>query len=333
MLDGTNRAWVAGPANYSDADTQRLEYGECPAWFPADFEQQVRDRANGTFWDYVSKIPVIGGQAPPVEPADYIKAGLVTRLSEGQFGATLHEVVATSASKSVVVFIHGFDNTFNQACQRTAQMAWDLDKSIAPVMFSWPATGTLALTAYNHDLQSAMNAVDQLHSFLNTVVHASGASSVHIIAHSLGNRILLAALKSLEKSGIAGAQPFDQTVLAAPDIDRVAFLQAYPALRHLSRKASIYVSSHDSALKASEKFWAQTPRIGDARYLQVFEGMDTIDVSSIDFQYFGMGHAYFANNRLVIDDIGDLIAHQTAPPRLHLQKRWLGDQVYWQFPK
>jgi esterase/lipase superfamily enzyme len=334
VLYGTSRVWIGGADSYGADDAQALDFGACPAVIPKDFDKLVAERTNGTFWDYVAKIPVVGNYvAPPAEPADYIKAGPAQRLQKPEFVKRLQENVNSSTNKSIFIFIHGFANSFNDACRRTAQMAWDLDLSSAPVMFTWPAKGGSTLTEYQHDLQSALNSVDLTVEFLRLIAERSGATSINVIAHSLGNRVLLSALKSLETSGVATKPMFDQVILAAPDVDRTAFNQAASALQKLSKHASLYASSHDTALDASRKFWGNTARVGDARFLSVFDNVDTIDVSAIDFQLFGMGHAYFANNRLVIDDLVELLKNGTLPPRLHLQKRWMESKIYWQFPK
>jgi esterase/lipase superfamily enzyme len=334
VLYGTNRAWISGTAAYGADDSQALDYGTCPALIPADFDKLVAERANGTFWGYVAKIPVVGRYvAPPAEPADYIKPGPVERLSKADFVKRLQGNVDASVNKSIFIFIHGFANSFNDACRRTAQMAWDLDLSSAPVMFTWPAKGGSTITEYQHDYQSAQNSVDLTVEFLRLIAEQSGATSINVIAHSLGNRLLLSALKTLEDRGLATKPMFDQVVLAAPDIDREGFTQASAALKKLSKHASLYASSHDTALDASREFWGNSPRIGDANFLSVFENVDTIDVSTIDFQLFGMGHAYFANNKLVIDDLVELLKNGTLPPRSHLEKRSLQSQIYWQFPR
>jgi len=46
--------------------------------------------------------------------------------SEQEFYAELASKVQSSASKDAFVFIHGFDNTFEQAAWRTAQLSYDL---------------------------------------------------------------------------------------------------------------------------------------------------------------------------------------------------------------
>ena len=143
----------------------------------------------------------------------------------------------------------------------------------------------------------------------------------------------IAALKDLEKEGISPAPVFDQVILAAPDVDRTQFDQSYDAIRHLAKHASIYASANDFALKASDQFWVDKPRLGDSRSIAVFDGIDTIDVSQVDLHLFGMGHAFFVNNPLVVQDLVDVIGKGASPPRAHLEKRTVGGKTYWAFAK
>jgi len=184
-------------------------------------------------------------------------------------------------------------------------------------------------------VEKAGNSGDHLFRFLKLIWQSSKARHRNSVAQSLGNRVLLQALKTIaEENGGSSQTMFDEVVLAAPDVDVTGFKQAYPALLKLAGHSTIYASSHDTALKASERFWGASPRIGESgRRVYVFDSVDTVDVSNIDFQLFGMGHAYFVSNRLVIDDITTLFSKRLPPPRVHLQMRSLNDQIYWQFPR
>jgi esterase/lipase superfamily enzyme len=94
------------------------------------------------------------------------------------------------------VFVHGFNVTFEGALYRTAQIAYDLGKTVdgahvqfgLPFAFSWPSKGSLS--AYGADEDSARISVARLKPFLELVVKNSGAKNVHVIAHSMGNQIV-----------------------------------------------------------------------------------------------------------------------------------------------
>src|SRR5690606_3614266 len=103
------------------------------------------------------------------------------------------------------IFIHGYNVTFRDAARRTAQIAYDLKFSGAPVMFSWPAQGDVE--DYTIDENSAAWAESQVTQFLEATALASGARRMHIIAHSMGNRIVTKALERMVIQPSFGAVP------------------------------------------------------------------------------------------------------------------------------
>ena len=84
-------------------------------------------------------------------------------------------------------------------------------------MYSWPSKGKLA--AYTADEATIDWATPHLEKFLETVAVQSHATTVHLIAHSMGNRALTRALFAIAEKH-AGVPPmFKHVFLAAPDID------------------------------------------------------------------------------------------------------------------
>ncbi len=78
---------------------------------------------------------------------------------------------------------------------------------------------------------------------------------------------------------------------------------------------TLYASANDKALVAPRTA-AGKPRAGD-----VFGGgpilllsIESIDVSAIGDEMFGLNHNVFADNRSLIDDIGRLVLNGTRPP-------------------
>jgi esterase/lipase superfamily enzyme len=43
----------------------------------------------------------------------------------------------------VLVFIHGFNNRFDDAVFRFAQIVHDADARVVPVLFTWPSRGSV----------------------------------------------------------------------------------------------------------------------------------------------------------------------------------------------
>ena len=53
-----------------------------------------------------------------------------------------------------LVFVHGFNTTFDNALFRTAQIAYDLKFDGAPFVYSWPSQGQVGFQDYSYDRES-----------------------------------------------------------------------------------------------------------------------------------------------------------------------------------
>ncbi len=94
-------------------------------------------------------------------------------------------------------------------------MAYDLKFPGVPVFYSWPSQANWY--GYRNDSQNIQNSVDQIQSFLTAIAAQSKAKSINLVAHSMGNVGLTAALAPMDNA------KFNQIVLAAPDIDAEVF--------------------------------------------------------------------------------------------------------------
>ncbi len=245
------------------------------------------------------------------------------------FHTKLSERIGQSVKREAFVFVHGFNVTFEAAARRTAQLAYDLKFEGAPIFFSWPSQG--GLLQYTVDETNVIWAVPHLKEFLLGIVEQSGAQSIHLIAHSMGNRALTAALQSIAYEFRDRPPMFNQVILTAPDIDADVFRRDIaPPIIKTAGRVTLYASSNDEALVLSKQIHGY-PRAGDSgNGLLVIPGMDTIDVSTIDTSL--IGHSYYGSNSTVLDDLLDLL-HESKPPekRPWLHPMQLGRMMYWVF--
>ena len=118
-------------------------------------------------------------------------------LSLAQFDAEAGKLARAAKlyAGTALVFVHGFNVSFDEALQRAAQLRRDLNYDSALFVFSWPSRGSM--WRYGTDLDSAAAAAKSLAEFLAAVEHATGAEKIHLVAHSMGNRVLLPALKRI----------------------------------------------------------------------------------------------------------------------------------------
>jgi esterase/lipase superfamily enzyme len=261
---------------------------------------------------------------------DHVVLQKTERLADAQFYDVLRERVSQSARRELFVFIHGFNVSFEDAARRTAQIHYDLKFDGAPIFFSWPAHDRFILT-YPADETNVSWSTPHLKQFLLEIAKESGAKSINLIAHSMGNRALAAALREIDLQMHDSARLFNQVILAAPDIDADEFKNNIaPAMQRTAQRLTLYASAHDEALLAS-RFIHRSPRAGDAGAgLIVVPGIDTIDVTAIDYSLWG--HSYYGSSNPVLHDL-QLLLSRAVPPR---DRTWLSPAdhdglVYWIF--
>jgi esterase/lipase superfamily enzyme len=241
-------------------------------------------------------------------------------LTQEQFLGFVRERLAVSAKfkDHAVVFVHGYNNSFDYAVYRTAQIAYDLDFDGAPFMYSWPSGGGVG--SYGYDRESAEGAEPHLKDFMDLVVKQSGAKQVSVIAHSMGNLPLLRVLNQLKPSLPAGVQ-LNQIIMAAPDVDRNLFETLARDLKAISQGVTMYVSSNDRAMDASRRFAGGVPRAGDVPTdgPLIVQDIDTIDVTATSTDWLALNHSTYAERSALIDDISKLIRTGERPPEKRSQ--------------
>ncbi|MEA5553292.1 alpha/beta hydrolase [Anabaena cylindrica UHCC 0172] len=212
---------------------------------------------------------------------------------------------------SALVFIHGFNVSFEDAALRAAQIGFDLQVPGIMAFYSWPSQAKLM--GYTADEATIEASEQYIAEFLLNLSQKTQIGKIHIIAHSMGNRGLLRAMQRiLAQVQAASEVPFGQIVLAAPDVDPDLFRDLAKAYHTLAERTTLYVSSKDKALSLSGIIH-DYPRVGFFPPVTVVEGIDTIQVSKIDLTF--LGHGYFADARTLLEDIRDLLIHNTPPNR------------------
>ena len=248
------------------------------------------------------------------------------------YGALRGEFAARNDSeRDALVFIHGFNVVFDDAAYRTAQIAFDLGFHGVPMMYSWPSQGKLR--AYDGDEETTNWSSPHLQAFLERVARESGAKRIHIIAHSMGNRVLTNALLALGRE--PDIQPmFENVIMAAPDVNAYMFLdQLWPGIKRAAKRFTLYASSDDGALRASKRAKGKQDfqRLGEAGpNIVVLSGLDTIDASGIDTSL--LGHSYVDSCQPVLSDLSQLVDEGLAPLKRKLNDRQKEGLAYWAFP-
>lgn len=245
-----------------------------------------------------------------------------------QFFEALAARIATSTRRSALIFVPGYNVTFEDAARRTGQMAYDLGFDGAPVFYSWPSQGELA--GYTVDENNIEWSTPHLTAFLADFLQKTEAAQVVLIAHSMGSRGLARAVAQLHATQPALAQKITEIILSAPDIDAGVFRQDIaPRLASAARPITLYASSQDLALAASRAVHGHA-RAGDSgAELLILPGVETVDATGVDTGF--LKHSYFAEQRSALSDIFYLIHNNARADQRFLDAVDSAGGRYWTF--
>lgn len=273
------------------------------------------------------------------DPRKHFTIGDFEALGDAAFvrAAQEHGAKAERFKDQAFVFVHGYNVTFENALYRTAQLAYDLEFDGVPYLYSWPSKGEES--GYLYDRDSADRARGYFLTFLRKVASETKAKKIHIIAHSMGTRPLLEALRT-DEGRLARRLHIGEVILAAPDIDADIFREIAKTVAGAAGGFTLYASSNDRALKASKAIAGGKPRAGDvtAGGPIVVAGVDTIDITEAGpDSIVALNHTTYAERSHVLADIWLLLKEGVHPP----DKRFAvfhaetaaGGSTYWKYLK
>jgi esterase/lipase superfamily enzyme len=249
----------------------------------------------------------------PKDPIRKIEKKFLNCLSLEEFNNEIkhhtQETLRLGIAAHALIYIHGYNMSFEAAASWAAQLAYDLKVPGPTVFFSWPSRGSVA--AYPVDEASIEASERAITDFLVDFTAHCGAEKVHVIAHSMGNRGLLRALQRIAaQAQTLGRVQFGQVFLAAPDVDRDLFLDLARLLPEHAERTTLYAPNGDLSVHLSAKLH-DAPRAGYFRPYTVVPGVDTVAVPDFDIDL--LGHSYFAQVEAILHDIYDLMHHNKAP--------------------
>lgn len=248
-------------------------------------------------------------------PAKHVVLQSVTPVSEDVFYGRLQKEFSGRADREAFVFIHGYNVRFEQAAKRAAQIAYDMNYAGVPVLYSWPSRGSTI--GYVADSAVVRLSGRRLSLFLDDLVARSGASTIHIVAHSMGNRALTDALElmALRHDLTPKSDPiFGQILFAAPDVDAGLFAQMIKTIRPIAERLTLYASEEDWALESSRRLHGNAARAGQGgEDTLVSDYIDSVDMSELGEDM--LAHSYFADDSSALADMMSLFWQNTAPNR------------------
>jgi esterase/lipase superfamily enzyme len=252
------------------------------------------------------------------------------KLGMDEFWVDLRKEVSLrsdSADRLVLLYIHGFNVSFEDSMIRAGQLGYDLRNPGVTAAFTWPTAESVTEAGFLSDRVSIEAAEDALKNFVEDLALKSGATRIHIIAHSLGNQGLLRALQRIDADRKPVSIPIGKMILVAPAVDRQVFESLADLFPKMSTGTTLYVSSKDKVVKIGS--WLDRYKlVGYVPPHTIVNKIDTVDVSSIQYDLIELGHSYLGAEA-VLDDISQVLWYSATPRRRGLIYRTENGRPYW----
>lgn len=248
---------------------------------------------------------------PPNPETDFATLKAV-EVDRGAAEKWLNTHVRKSPDGSVLVYIHGFNNHFEDAVFRFAQIIHDSGARSVPVLATWPSRGSLL--AYGYDRESTnytRNAVERLFQYL---ARDPEVKEVSILAHSMGNWLALESLRQMAIRNDGLPAKFRNVMLAAPDVDVDVFGSQIADMGKQRPRFTLFVSRDDRALAVSRRVWGNVSRLGaiDPEQSPYKEELAANGITVVDLTKIKAGdnlhHTKFAESPEIVRLIGSRLS-------------------------
>jgi len=183
-------------------------------------------------------------------------------LNKQKLSAAVSAAAKPAGRRNVLIFVHGFNNRFDDAVYRFAQVVHDAQVPGIPVLFTWPSRGELSLSAYAYDRESANASSNALAQLIEMLAANPNVKDINIVAHSMGNVVTLEALRGMaSRRGKIGAK-VKNVMLVAPDVGVDKFRTEMQGMGQSRPRFALFASQDDSALNFSKTIGGGIERIG-----------------------------------------------------------------------
>jgi esterase/lipase superfamily enzyme len=335
-------AQVQGDAPYTAERSRALAFGSATI----EFDEGGRVSLGKT--TELGRFPTIPYEleGPPEAKARARAVVAAHERAKAELQAEITRRLAVVPRKEVVLFVHGYNNTFEKAALTMGELCHYLGREFVCAFFTWPAGGRRGiLFGYGEDGESAVFAVADLEKTIRTIASTPGVEKIHFIAHSRGTDTLTSALSELSveaymrRSSPSREFRIANVVLVAPDLDAdVALTKIFkvfsdpdiyfgdePAPSAVippapDLKFTFYVSRDDKALATAGWLLGSITRLGriDASMLTADQiaqigALGTVDIVQVRSATDFFGHSYFITNPRVSSDIIAMLRYSLRP--------------------
>jgi esterase/lipase superfamily enzyme len=226
----------------------------------------------------------------PDPEQDFLTTGFERFSSETGFVGNLRTALRAqpTGDRTVVVFVHGFNNNFAEGLYRLAQLSFDMGLQNPTVHYSWPSSGNPL--GYGYDRDSALFARDGLEHLLE-MVRAAGADQILLVGHSMGAFLTVETLRQMSISDNRKMRRLiNGVILISPDIDVDLFRQQATRIEPLPQPFVIFTSQKDRALRLSARLSGTQGRLGNVRDPAVLANLEVTLFDVTEFSDGLTGH-------------------------------------------
>ncbi len=193
----------------------------------------------------------------------------------------------TNPQEPLLIFVHGYNNTLEDAAFRLAQIQHDFALTNPALLFSWPSAGDPR--GYVYDRDSVLFARSDFARLLENLNNA-GQRRVLILAHSMGGSLVMEALRQLKLEGKAATvSSLDGVVLMSPDIDPDIFRRQVQEIGKLPEPFVVMTTQKDRVLNFATLLTGKKPRLGRIQNNDEVKGLG---VTVLDFSRFDIGENF-----------------------------------------
>ncbi|GAM18033.1 hypothetical protein SAMD00019534_012080 [Acytostelium subglobosum LB1] len=280
---------------------------------------------------------VVSGHKPKFDKQTSITIDLTSYRPKKSL--TFDENWISSQSNEGLLFIHGYDHDLKDAIKRFAQFLalGHFPNYLKPFVFNWPSSTSSLLYWCAHSIASDNDNHRDLQKFIESLGHA-GIRTLHVMCHSMGSRFFLRSFSKVKKAfgkrtmlsprasmdntpvhkTLKQSSPMDKNkisltnlILLNPDYEIETFKNDYDELRTYCSNITIYADHRDMAIKMAFKMLQKQNLGNNIRPISDVRGLpldvDIVDTGDLDSNMSERHHSFFNINRLMVDDLHDLI--------------------------
>lgn len=323
MYFATNRELVSDSATQLRFGNRarRLRFGIAFVDIPGDHQRGVQEPSKSWIpWPFGKRQKGITIESQRLVDEDIVLDAVADSLSHME-------------RPELLVVVHGYNVTHDEAVTRTCQVAHDLPIHGAVLAFTWPSTGRL--DGYFRDENNASFSEAEFAELIGVLRRGLPPSTrINILAHSMGNRVVLGGLNVLSDFPVTDKVPrIHHLILAAPDVGHMQFANQARHVSNIVHRMSLYSSIKDNALVLSHAIHGEARAGQLTSAILLLRKLETFDVSPVDESL--LGHSYYGSSEAVLNDLFHLLNHDRRPETSDWLVEHPGDSHghYWSFSR